>query len=339
MPAVVITPSEPRRDSELSAGTASTPAATSYERLDAENDQRLRSFKQGESLGRGTYGEVFKAMVAGKFMAVKKIPLDFSLGQKQAEREANVLLQEINTLKRLKHPRIVRYHGCIRMNSEEDPALLIFLEYMPSGSIKAVLEKFGAYGIRLVKKYTRQILEGLDFLHSEKIVHRDVKGANILIDAAGNAKLADFGACMQLEALHSTCTSGMKSIQGSVFWMAPEVMKYKAGRRSDIWSLGCTVIEMITAEAPWPNLREVKMPVTEMMRRIVDSEEVPPLPEKIPSDCRSFLEKTLVRDHMKRPYADRLLHHRFVAEPAAGYPAAGTAESSPTSPSEAVLSP
>eukprot|EP00435_Cladocopium_sp_Y103_P013807 s2236_g3.t1 len=200
VPAVVITPSEPRRDSELSAGTASTPAATSYERLDAENDQRLRSFKQGESLGRGAYGEVFKAMVAGKFMAVKKIPLDFSLGQKQAEREANVLLQEINTLKRLKHPRIVRYHGCIRMNSEEDPALLIFLEYMPSGSIKAVLEKFGAYGIRLVKKYTRQILEGLDFLHSEKIVHRDVKGANILIDAAGNAKLADFGACMQLEA-------------------------------------------------------------------------------------------------------------------------------------------
>ncbi|CAK9090326.1 Protochlorophyllide-dependent translocon component 52 [Durusdinium trenchii] len=192
---------EPRRDSQSSTGTASSPAATSYERLDAENDQRLRSFKQGESLGRGAYGEVFKAMVAGRFMAVKKIPLDFSLAQKQAEREANVLLQEINTLKRLKHPRIVRYHGCIRMHSEEDPALLIFLEYMPSGSIKAVLQKFGAYGIRLVKKYTRQILEGLDFLHNEKIVHRDVKGANILIDASGNAKLADFGACMQLEVI------------------------------------------------------------------------------------------------------------------------------------------
>eukprot|EP00913_Durusdinium_trenchii_P028239 g26473.t2 len=85
---------EPRRDSQSSTGTASSPAATSYERLDAENDptarardQRLRSFKQGESLGRGAYGEVFKAMVAGRFMAVKKIPLDFSLAQKQAERE------------------------------------------------------------------------------------------------------------------------------------------------------------------------------------------------------------------------------------------------------------
>ena len=172
---------------------------------------------------------------------------------------------------RLTCARIVRYHGCIRMQEagapfeaiffpnlslkpqclcilctsvgrralKDDPAVLIFLEYMPSGSIKAagglalkalllriaeVLQKFGAYGIRLVKKYTRQILEGLDFLHSEKIIHRDVKGANILIDASGNAKLADFGACMQLEALHSTCTNGMKSIQGSVFWMAPEVL-------------------------------------------------------------------------------------------------------------------
>lgn len=75
----------------------------------------------------------------------------------------------------------------------------------------------------------RQILEGLDFLHTEKIIHRDVKGANILIDASGNAKLADFGACMQLEALHSTCTNGMKSIQGSVFWMAPEVFSMRFG--------------------------------------------------------------------------------------------------------------
>ncbi|CAJ1445920.1 unnamed protein product [Effrenium voratum] len=135
----------------------------------------------------------------------------------------------------------------------------------------------------------------------------------------------------------------MKSIQGSVFWMAPEVMKFKPGRRSDIWSLGCTVIEMITAEAPWPNLREGKMPVTEMMRCIVDSEEIPPFPEKIPGECRSFLERTLIRDHMKRPYADRLLQHRFVAEvPLASSPggqSAVSASESPMSTIEPVISP
>eukprot|EP00933_Yihiella_yeosuensis_P054236 TRINITY_DN52620_c0_g1_i1.p1 TRINITY_DN52620_c0_g1~~TRINITY_DN52620_c0_g1_i1.p1 ORF type:complete len:304 (-),score=57.88 TRINITY_DN52620_c0_g1_i1:134-1003(-) len=279
-------------------------------------------------------------MVSGRFMAVKKIPLDLSLSEKSADKEISSLLLEINTLKKLKHKRIVRYHGCIRQDSEDDPALLIFLEFMPSGSIKGVLQKFGPYGLRLVRKYTRQILEGLEFLHSEKIVHRDVKGANILIDAQGDAKLADFGACRELEALQSTGTQGMRSIHGSVFWMAPEVMKYKAGRRSDIWSLGCTVIEMITAEAPWPNLRDEKMTVTNMLRAIVEGEETPPLPEKIPSDCRSFLERTLVRDHMKRPYAKQLLTHRFVAQdpdataPAASSPQAGTrslCESSPAS--------
>lgn len=265
-------------------------------------------------MGRGAYGEVYKAMVAGRFMAVKKIALDLTLSQSMMDKEINSLLLEINTLKRLRHPRIVKYYGCIRQEKEDDPALLIFLEFLPSGSIKGVLSKFGPYGPGLVRKYTRQILEGLEFLHSEKIVHRDVKGANILIDGAGDAKLADFGACHELEALQSTVTGGMKSIHGSVFWMAPEVMKYKAGRRSDIWSLGCTMIEMITAEAPWPNLRTEKLSVTETLKRIVEGEDVPPLPEKLHHDCRSFLSKVLVRDHTRRPYAKDLLKHKFVIQ-------------------------
>lgn len=317
------------RQSDRSSG-----ARTPLERLDAEEDTRLRNWKRGESLGRGAYGEVFKAMVAGRFMAVKKIPLpvDLSFNQKAAEKEINSVLLEINTLKRLRHPRIVRYHGSIRQDSEEDPALLIFLEFMPSGSIKAVLTKFGPYGLGLVRKYTRQILEGLDFLHSKKIVHRDVKGANILIDAQGDAKLADFGACRELEALQCTVTGGMRSIHGSVFWMAPEVLKFKAGRRSDIWSLGCTVIEMITAEPPWPNLRVEKLGVTETLRRIVDGPDAPPLPEKIPLDCRSFLDCVLSRDHTRRPYADHLLRHRFVRQDASGGRATPSPEawSSPT---------
>lgn len=296
------------------AGTAAGGRASPLERLDLEEAPRLRSWKQGESLGRGAYGEVFKAMVAGRFMAVKKINLELSTNTKAAEREINSLLLEINTLKRLRHPRIVRYHGCIRQENEDDQAVLIFLEFMPSGSIKGVLGKFGPYGLGLVRKYTRQILEGLDFLHSEKVVHRDVKGANILIDAQGDAKLADFGACRELEALQSTVTGGMKSIHGSVYWMAPEVMKYKAGRRSDIWSLGCTVIEMLTAEPPWPNLRVDKLSVTETLKRIVDGPGAPPMPENASGNCRLFLEIVLQRDHTKRPYAEQLLRHRFIRQ-------------------------
>mmetsp|Transcript_1362 Transcript_1362/g.3824 ORF Transcript_1362/g.3824 Transcript_1362/m.3824 type:complete len:369 (-) Transcript_1362:120-1226(-) len=297
------------------ASPAESPVSPggAYERLDIEENSRLRNWKQGESLGRGAYGEVYKAMVSGRFMAVKKIPLDLSLNPKAAEKEINTLLLEINTLKRLKHPRIVRYHGCVRQDTEDDPALLIFLEFMPSGSIKAVLTKFGAYGSGLVRKYTREILEGLEFLHAEKIVHRDIKGANILIDAEGNAKLADFGACKTLGELHNTFTGGLKSIHGSVYWMAPEVMKYKAGRRSDIWSLGCTVIEMMTADAPWHNLRSEKLSLTATLKRIMESDDVPPLPERMPSGCRSFLDRVLVRDYEKRDYAPRLLQHPFLA--------------------------
>jgi serine/threonine protein kinase len=253
-------------------------------------------------------------MVAGRFMAVKKIPLALSSNHSVADKELRALQLEINTLKRLNHARIVRYHGCCTHAAEDDPALLIFLEFMPSGSIKGVLAKFGPYGMGLSRKYTGQILEGLEFLHSQKIIHRDVKGANILIDTHGDSKLADFGACREIEALHSTVTGGMKSIQGSVYWMAPEVMKYKAGRRSDIWSLGCTVIEMITAEPPWPNLRTEKMNVTETLKAIVEGTGSPPLPDCATGICRNFLQCVLVRDHTKRPYAKDLLGHRFVCQ-------------------------
>mmetsp|Transcript_55127 Transcript_55127/g.131373 ORF Transcript_55127/g.131373 Transcript_55127/m.131373 type:complete len:356 (+) Transcript_55127:57-1124(+) len=288
--------------------------ASPLELLDLEEDARLRQYRQGESLGRGAYGEVFKAMVVGRFMAVKKIRIRNGLSDKAVEKEINALLLEINMLKRLKHPRIVRYHGCIHQPGDPDPALLIFLEFMPGGSIKAVLDKFGPYGLGLARKYTRQILEGLHFLHTEMIVHRDVKGANILIDDKGDAKIADFGACQELSDLHSTMTGGIKSIHGSVFWMAPEVMETKAGRRSDIWSLGCTVIEMLTAEPPWQNLRAKKLQVSDILKAIVQGPEGPPLPEKIPHDCKSFLQTSLVRDHRERPYASQLLEHRFVRQ-------------------------
>ena len=131
------------------------------------------------------------------------------------------------------------------------PDLLIFLEYMPCGSMSSVLKKFGAYQMSLARKYMKQILEGLMFLHSRGIVHRDLKGANILIDQWGDAKLADFGACRQLASLHATMSGEMKSIKGSVFWMAPEMVAGTIGRRCDIWSAGCVLIEMLTAAHPW----------------------------------------------------------------------------------------
>lgn len=95
----------------------------------------------------------------------------------------------------LDHENIVRYYG----TSQEEGVLNIFLEYVPGGSISSLLAKFGCFSEKVIRVYTRQILHGLDYLHRHKIVHRDIKCANILVDNNGVVKLADFGASKRLE--------------------------------------------------------------------------------------------------------------------------------------------
>lgn len=280
-------------------------------KLDIQENEWLRCWRQGDLIGEGAYGQVFKAMVHGHLAAVKKLRLDPESSTADLESEIDAVLLEINTMRQLNHPRIVRYLGCIREDTHEVPQLLIFLEFM-SSSISNCLEKFGPYSVVCVRKYARQILEGLGFLHSKGIVHRDVKGANILIGNHGDAKLADFGCCRQIEQLHNTMTGSLHEVKGSVFWMAPEVLRMQAGRRSDVWSTGCTVIEMLTAHPPWPNLRQGRSSLAQALQRIADGPDPPPLPEDLPDDCSAFLKECLIRDHQKRPYADVLLQHHFV---------------------------
>lgn len=108
------------------------------------------------------------------------------------------------------------------------------MEYMPGGSLAAWLKVFGPLNENLIRKFTGQILSGLYYLHSHKIVHRDVKGANILRDASGNVKLADFGASKRLQSIKTL--SNCKSQVGTPYWMSPEVVNGSGyGRKSDVW--------------------------------------------------------------------------------------------------------
>lgn len=130
-------------------------------------------------------------------------------------------LQELDLYKKLKHKHIVGYIDATfepRINT-----LFIFLEYVPGGSIQSMLERFGRFGEELTRVYTRQLLMGLEYLHGCQIVHRDVKGANILVSRDGIVKLADFGASKAFR--DPNCTDGMKSLRGSPFWIAPEVVR------------------------------------------------------------------------------------------------------------------
>lgn len=165
-------------------------------------------------------------------------------------------------------------------SSTDDKHLNIFLEYVPGGSVAALLQNYGAFEEALVSKFVRQILTGLQYLHEREIIHRDIKGANILVDNKGNIKISDFGISKKVEDSESGvplpyCTgvadsslsldllTGAKvhrpSLQGSVYWMAPEVVKQTTyTSKADIWSLGCLVVEMLTGAHPWANLTQMQ---------------------------------------------------------------------------------
>jgi len=137
---------------------------------------------------------------------------------------------------------ICRYIG----TSRSATYLYIILEYITGGSIASVLKEFGPCDEELIRKYTYHIVNGVQYLHKKGIIHRDIKGANVLVTENGVAKLADFGCSKRLAGMCTTSLEeSLKVIKGSVPWMAPEVIKQSGyGRSSDIWSIGATLIEM-----------------------------------------------------------------------------------------------
>ena len=160
----------------------------------------------------------------------------------KVQKKIDKLMEEIEVMRGLCHPNIVRYCG-----TECSPThITIFMEYVVGGSIAELIRKFGKFNETLIRVYTKEMLQGLDYLHCHRIIHRDIKGANILVDKSGSCKLADFGASRRLADLTG---SSVKSLRGTPYWMAPEVIKQtQIGRQADIWSVGCTIIEM--ADAP-----------------------------------------------------------------------------------------
>nr|CAD1827059.1 unnamed protein product [Ananas comosus var. bracteatus] len=203
----------------------------------------IRSWTKGELLGSGSFGTVYEAISDdGFFFAVKEVSL---LDQgNNAEQRIFQLEQEILLLSRFQHENIVQYYGTEKAKA----TLYVFLELVSRGSLASLYQKYRLQNSQ-VSAYTRQILHGLNYLHQRNVVHRDIKCANILVDSNGAVKLADFGL-----AKETTMSNGLKSSKGSVYWMAPEVARAKPyGPSADIWSLGCTVLEMLTGRLPYPN--------------------------------------------------------------------------------------
>lgn len=197
----------------------------------------------------------------------------------------------------MSHPNIVSYFG----SEIIDKQFFIYLEYVPGGSLKNLIYKLGNLNEKLLKIYIYQIVKGISYLHSKRIVHRDIKCANILISQDGVVKLSDFGvsSCLSISSDSLSESNLLKSLKGTVPWMAPEVINQNYyGKKADIWSLGCTIIEMISGDNPWNNLKEDNY--IQALLRIGSGNDIPLFPNNINVDLANLLKLCLERDVSKR---------------------------------------
>ncbi|KAL5266116.1 hypothetical protein ACHWQZ_G006686 [Mnemiopsis leidyi] len=265
-----------------------------YER-DARGDKHI--------LGRGTYGVVYSAIdkLTKRKIAVKEITI-----QDGDDSQIQYLVEEIALHQRLKNKNIVSYLGCER----EGVTVRIFMEQVPGGSLsKLVRDIWGPLKGQepVMSHYTRQIIEGLVYLHKQNIVHRDIKPDNILIDMyRGTLKISDFGTSKRIQGL---CQK-MVNLKGTPQFMAPEVIR--AGSRgygppADIWSLGCSVLEMATGKTPHHELRSEYQVYYKIGKCIS-----PALPDDVSQELVDFLKSCFIPDEEKRPTAQQLLESTFI---------------------------
>ncbi|KAI9818486.1 MAG: ATP binding [Pycnora praestabilis] len=269
-------------------------------------------YMQGALIGQGSFGSVYLALhaITGELMAVKRVEMP-SNGSANSQLDARkqtmvaALKQEISLLKELQHPHIVQYLGA----SSDEEHLNIFLEYVPGGSVAQMLVQYGNLHEPLIRNFVRQILIGLSYLHGKDIIHRDIKGANVLVDNKGLIKISDFGISKRVEvATLSNKAAHRVSLQGSVFWMAPEVVKQTAyTRKADIWSLGCLIVEMFTGSHPYPDSSQLQA-----IFKIGSLKASPEIPNVASEEGHIFLKQAFEVDHEARPSADDLLLSPFL---------------------------
>lgn len=253
------------------------------------------NYEKGECIGKGSFGEVYKAVekATSRVVALKLQDLE------KAEEEIEIIQREIQVMSQISSPHVVKYFTSFI----EGSTLWIVMEYMAGGSLKELLDAVGPFPEDAIALVMKALCKGLEYIHRERKLHRDIKASNILLSGDGGVKLADFGVAGQMtNTLRQTNT-----FVGSPFWMAPEVIEESLyNEKADIWSVGITAMELANGIPPYAHEHPYKALL------LIPMNEPPRLEGQFSKSFKDFVALCLRRNPSERQDAINLLHHPFL---------------------------
>ncbi|KAL2156452.1 hypothetical protein VTH82DRAFT_1197 [Thermothelomyces myriococcoides] len=302
-------PSERKQDVRMSTMSENEVMAKLREVVSRDDPNRL--YAKQKKIGQGASGSVYVAKVMGQRPGVPVNPKTRSASDRVAIKQMDLahqprkelIVNEILVMRENKHPNIVNFLDAFLMDNDKE--LWVVMEYMEGGALTDVIENNPVITEEQISTICLETCQGLEHLHSQNIIHRDIKSDNVLLDARGNVKITDFGFCAKL----TESKSKRATMVGTPYWMAPEVVKQKEyGPKVDIWSLGIMAIEMIESEPPYLNEEPLKA------LYLIATNGTPRLkkPEKLSKELKAFLSVCLCVDVKSRASAQELLNHEFL---------------------------